>query len=584
MRGFHGAWTAFFVAFLGWFAFAPLMTTIRDHVDITKDEIGYAGIASVGTTIFTRFLVGPLIDAYGPRRVMAGLLWYGCIPVALGAFCNSGTYLIVIRGFIGAAGATFVPCQAWTSLMFAPRIVGTANAFSAGWGNLGGGVTQIFMPAVMGLIIAFGVDEKNAWRWAMFVPAAMFFGVGCFVYFKCDDCPQGKYEDLKKQGKPLAAKVVAKDETGEPHVALNYNTWLLFVQYAHCFGVELVVNNVMSMYLYDWFCLDDTLADSFCNIKDNYDLGRDACIAKELSLRTGASCDGASWHKNCMGHETQKPELFGDCTCLLGTGHYLDYTNTTMWIETNQLTGGETWPALYNYERDAECEGERSLSKTWASTIAALFGLANLFARGMGGMTSDTLYRKMGFRGRHWAQMVCLIGISICCMIFSTVRNNVALAVVVLVCFSMFVQAAEGTSYGMVPFLKPSQTGIAAGIVGAGGNAGAVLWSTMFKSIDYWPDVFLYMGYAIAGSALLSFFMEVHGARITPGFSKDDKLDEWRIATGQLDPAQKTGPALVNVGEPPSLSAHSGFTPEAKAKKGGDIPKAELDGSSIAAP
>lgn len=254
MRGFHGAWLSFFVAFLGWFAFAPLMTTIRDHVDITKDEIGTAGIVSVGTTIFTRFLVGPLVDKYGPRRVMAGLLWYGCIPVALGAFVNSGTYLIIIRGFIGAAGATFVPCQAWTSLMFAPRIVGTANAFSAGWGNLGGGVTQVFMPAVMAMFIAFGVPESNAWRFAMLVPAGMFFTVGCFCYFCCDDCPQGKYEDLKKDRKEQAtsSKDVAKAapvETG-PHVATNYNTWMLFLQYAHCFGVELVVNNVMSLYLY----------------------------------------------------------------------------------------------------------------------------------------------------------------------------------------------------------------------------------------------------------------------------------------------------------------------------------------------
>ena len=35
MRGFHGAWMGFFIAFLGWFAYAPLMTTIREHVDIT---------------------------------------------------------------------------------------------------------------------------------------------------------------------------------------------------------------------------------------------------------------------------------------------------------------------------------------------------------------------------------------------------------------------------------------------------------------------------------------------------------------------------------------------------------------------
>ena len=227
---------------------APLMTTIRDHVDISKDEIGSAGIASVATTIFTRFLVGPLIDKYGPRRVMAGLLWYGSVPVLLGAFCNSGTYLIIIRGFIGAAGATFVPCQAWTSFMFAPRIVGTANAFSAGWGNLGGGVTQIFMPAVMALFVAFGVAEKDAWRWSMVVPSVMLASLGCFCYFGCDDCPQGKYEDLAKKkndaGTPDAEAPAAPELVDTtPHVAVNYNTWLLFIQCkSHTFGMVFASN------------------------------------------------------------------------------------------------------------------------------------------------------------------------------------------------------------------------------------------------------------------------------------------------------------------------------------------------------
>ena len=57
-------------------------------------------------------------------------------------------------------------------------------------------------------------------------------------------------------------------------------------------------------------------------------------------------------------------------------------------------------------DKNAECLGERALSKMVASTIAALFGLANLFARGMGGMVSDSLFRMLGFLGRMWAPMM----------------------------------------------------------------------------------------------------------------------------------------------------------------------------------
>ena len=55
----------------------------------------------------------------------------------------------LIRFFIGCAGATFVTNQFWCSLMFSANVLGTANATAAGWGTLGGGVTQIFMISVL---------------------------------------------------------------------------------------------------------------------------------------------------------------------------------------------------------------------------------------------------------------------------------------------------------------------------------------------------------------------------------------------------------------------------------------------------
>lgn len=93
-----------------------------------------------------------------------------------------------------------------------------------------------------------------------------------------------------------------------------------------------------------------------------------------------------------------------------------------------------------------------------ASALAGAFGLMNLFARSLGGITSDILFKYFGFRGRIWAQFLALFFEAIFLFCFGLVDNTqpwyVALAV--LIFFSLFVQMAEGTSYGIVPFMKSS--------------------------------------------------------------------------------------------------------------------------------
>merc|ERR1719343_1303356 len=59
-----------------------------------------------------------------------------------------------------------------------------------------------------------------------------------------------------------------------------------------------------------------------------------------------------------------------------------------------------------------------------AAALASSFGLMNLFARSLGGITSDVLFAKFGFRGRIWAQFVCLFLEAIFLFGFGCVTNS----------------------------------------------------------------------------------------------------------------------------------------------------------------
>merc|ERR1719231_1943164 len=94
----------------------------------------------------------------------------------VGECSSSAETFIAMRALIGIALATFVTCQVWCSQMFNKSIVGFANATSAGWGNLGGGVTNLLMPYIFDAMYTNGkdpdplVNEDRAWRNAYLVP------------------------------------------------------------------------------------------------------------------------------------------------------------------------------------------------------------------------------------------------------------------------------------------------------------------------------------------------------------------------------------------------------------------------------
>lgn len=415
MRAFHCSWWGFFVAFFIWFAIAPLLGEIKDELELSKQEVWTSSIVGVGGTILMRFILGPACDKYGARIPMAAVLIFASVPTACTGFVQSATGLAVVRLFIGAAGGTFVMCQFWTSRMFSKEVVGTANALCGGWGNLGGGVTQIVMGTLLFPLFKtfFDGDASKAWRYVSVVPAVVAIGTGFMIYFCSDDSPKGNYNELKKHGQMANISAAASFRQG----AINVNTWILFIQYACCFGVELTMNNAAALYFAEKF----------------------------------------------------------------------------------ELTTEE------------------------AAAIASIFGFMNLFARGLGGFLSDFGNKRIGMKGRILAQTFTLIAEGILVLIFAQ-TESLGAAIAVMVFFSLFVQAAEGCTYGIVPYVDAPATGAISGIVGAGGNTGAVCFGLGFRNLDD-KTAFMIMGFTILGSSVLSLGLVIKGHAGLIG-GKDASKDE----------------------------------------------------------
>jgi len=254
MRAFHVTWITFFVCFFGWFGIAPLMPIIRADLGLTKTQIGNIIIASVAITIFARLFFGWLCDRIGPRISYSILLVVGSFPVMLIGLSNSYETFLLFRLAIGVIGASFVITQYHTSVMFAPNVVGTANATVAGWGNMGGGVTLMIMPLIFAAFIGLGYISEEAWRYAMVVPGVALFIMGFVYYFFTQDTPAGNISDLKKANQSVTVK--SKDPKGSFFNACkDYRVWTLFLAYGACFGIEITIDNIATLYFVDNFHL-----------------------------------------------------------------------------------------------------------------------------------------------------------------------------------------------------------------------------------------------------------------------------------------------------------------------------------------
>jgi NNP family nitrate/nitrite transporter-like MFS transporter len=423
MRAFHMSWFAFLLCFFSWFGIAPMMKVIRAELKLTPAQVGNLVIASVAATVLARLAVGWLCDRIGPRLAYTALLVIGSLPVMGIGLAHSYHSFLLFRLGIGVIGASFVITQYHTSTMFASNIVGTANATTAGWGNMGGGVTQLVMPLVFSAFLAMGLTPAISWRASMLCAGFVCLLTGIAYFLLTQDAPEGNFKDLRARGQ-LPTK---KHGIGSFFAACrDYRVWLLFVAYAACFGIELTIDNTAHLYFSDNFKLD-------------------------------------------LKH---------------------------------------------------------------AGMVAALLGGMNLFARSLGGIFADRFGRLGGLRGRvRWLFAVLLIE-GLFMILFSRMTAT-PLAIGSLMLFGLCVDMACGATYAVVPFINKKSLGSVSGIVGAGGNAGAVLAGFLFKGpTAQWPHQLLILGIAVTAASFLA--LGVRFSQQDELLARQDASDRATVGAGDL--------------------------------------------------
>jgi NNP family nitrate/nitrite transporter-like MFS transporter len=311
--------------------------------------------------------------------------------------------LNILRLVTGIAGSSFVTCIYWASMMFTREVSGTATALVSGWGNLGGGVTNLLMGSCFFPLFKWFFSANNdeaeaadrAWRTVCIIPAIPSFLFAYWIIKYSDDSPKGNFHKLWRLG--LRDHVFAWKAFGQ--AARQPNTWILTIHYACCFGVEVTMVNSAAF-----------------------------LFSEKFELQTES-----------------------------------------------------------------------------AAAIASIFGWMNLFARGMGGFISDIMNVKYKMRGRLVWHIVTLVAQGALIILFGS-RTSLAGAIVTMTFFSFFVQTSEGSTYAIVPYVCPNATGSVAGIVGAGGNVGGVIFLMMIQKLDY-KTAFFVIGVVVISSSILSLFL-----------------------------------------------------------------------------
>ncbi len=446
----HLSWLAFFVTFLVWFNHAPLMASIRDTFGLTKQQVAALLIMNVALTIPARIAVGIFVDKLGPRLMYALLLVISGVICLAFAFSTSFEMLAVTRLLLGFVGAGFVVGIRMIGEWFPAKETGYAQGIYAGLGNFGSAIASITLPT-----LAYMIGGADGWRWAVATTGIIAIIYGAIYYLAVTDTPKGStYFSPKKTG----AMEVTSPGDFALYCLMQAPLFLALALLVWKLGPSdlKLITRATEWALYVGFAI--------LYIMQLVDTWR---INKDIFQKPVAAIYRYKFRQ----------------VAVLDVAYMITFGSELAVVSILPLLFKDTF----------------GLSLTAAGFLGASFGMTTFFARPAGGWLSDKFGRR---RVLTW----CLLGTALGYLAMSFIGLATGLVFAVLSTFicSLFVNAGNGAVYAMLPMIKRRLTGQIAGMVGAFGNVGGVIFLAIYSLVDV--RTFFMIG---SGSALLGLLLAV---------------------------------------------------------------------------
>lgn len=443
-RILHLTWIAFFLSFVVWFNFAPFSATIGEQFGFSKGQLVTLALCNVALTVPARILIGMLLDRFGPRRVYSGILVYAAIPCTVFATASSFSVLVVSRLLLGIVGAGFVVGIRMVSEWFPPREVGMAEGVYGGWGNFGSAAAAFSLPIVAGVV---GGDA--GWRWAIGATGLVAAAYGLYYWRAVTDTPEGAtYARPRRQG---ALEVTSRTAV-----------WGL---------AALTVPLVGVLALLAWRIAEVDVLSSAGLAVTLVALAALLAVQLRAVVRVNRTA--------LAGAYPAADQYPFRSVAILSVAYFCTFGSELAVVSMLPTFFADTW----------------GLGPSLAGASASAFAFMNLVSRPAGGLLSDLL----GSRRRTLGALLVGLTVGYGAMALLGSAWPVPVALLVVMGCSFFVQSGEGAVYAIVPLVKKRVTGQIAGMAGAYGNVGAVVFLTVLLYAP--PSVFFLV---IAGASVVA--------------------------------------------------------------------------------